>query len=360
MKLILSFVLFLLSFQLGVAQNNGPFKEYYEDTEILKAEGQYTNGKRVGKWKSYYKTGQVSSLYSYTNGKRDEEYISYYKDGTIKSEVEKIEGIYVRKFYYESGNIRSENKLKEGYYKGYLEDGTLEVEASYKDYELSGEWKRLYADGTTEWMVTYKDGYRDGVYKQYYENGMLRTEGKNKNDKKEGTEKRYSVDGDLEWEGSYDQGKLEKTWTQFTKDGKKKTKIKFKDGLTNNSKIVLKPTEVPDGRFEHVPVYKGCEDIYGNKARKNCMSQKISELILKNFNSNIASNVGLQGKQRIFVKFKIDKLGIIKDIEVKAPHPNLENEAMRVIGLIPKLTPGYQRGKTIIVPYSLPIVFVVQ
>jgi protein TonB len=38
----------------------------------------------------------------------------------------------------------------------------------------------------------------------------------------------------------------------------------------------------------------------------------------------------------------------------------LEKEAARVINLLPKMKPGKQRGKSVIVPYSLPIIFVVQ
>ena len=56
--------------------------------------------------------------------------------------------------------------------------------------------------------------------------------------------------------------------------------------------------------------------------------------------------------------FKIDKEGNIIDIKARAKHPNLEKEAIRVISLLPKLIkPGYQRGKPVIVPYSLPIIF---
>ena len=38
----------------------------------------------------------------------------------------------------------------------------------------------------------------------------------------------------------------------------------------------------------------------------------------------------------------------------------LEKEAQRVINLLPKMKPGKQRGKAVIVPYSLPIIFQVQ
>ena len=58
--------------------------------------------------------------------------------------------------------------------------------------------------------------------------------------------------------------------------------------------------------------------------------------------------------------FKIDKRGNVTSVRARAPHPRLEKEAVRVIKLLPKFEPGKQRGKAVIVPYSLPIIFQVQ
>lgn len=117
--------------------------------------------------------------------------------------------------------------------------------------------------------------------------------------------------------------------------------------------------EVPFAVIENVPVYPGCEK--GNNAKKKaCMSEKISKFVQKKFNTELAGELGLTGRQRINVIFKIDKNGNITGIRSRAPHPRLEKEAARVIGMLPKMKPGRQRGKAVIVPYSLPIVFQVQ
>jgi hypothetical protein len=60
------------------------------------------------------------------------------------------------------------------------------------------------------------------------------------------------------------------------------------------------------------------------------------------------------------VIFKIQKDGSISEIKSRAPHPELEKEAIRVIKALPKMQPGMQRGKPVVVPYSLPILFQVQ
>ena len=90
------------------------------------------------------------------------------------------------------------------------------------------------------------------------------------------------------------------------------------------------------------------------------MSQKIAEFVQRNFNIALADDLGLKGIQRIAVIFKIDKKGNVTGVRARAPHKSLEDEAIRVIRLLPKMKPGKQRGKAVIVPYSLPIVFSVE
>ncbi|HAV53673.1 energy transducer TonB [Aequorivita vladivostokensis] len=118
--------------------------------------------------------------------------------------------------------------------------------------------------------------------------------------------------------------------------------------------------DVPFAVIENVPVYPGCEGEKTNDAKKRCMSSKISEFINKKFDTNLASDLGLEGRQRIAVQFKIDKSGRVVDVRARAPHPRLEKEAMDVVQSLPNMTPGKQRGKPVGVLYSLPIVFDIQ
>ncbi|QDO93644.1 blaR1 peptidase M56 family protein [Formosa sediminum] len=117
--------------------------------------------------------------------------------------------------------------------------------------------------------------------------------------------------------------------------------------------------EVPYSVVEHPPVFSGCEDV-PTAEQKNCFSGKISQFVGQNFNTDLATTLGLSGRQRISVLFKIDKSGDIKDVKARAPHPELEAEAIRVINKLPKMQPGKQKGKEVTVPYVLPIVFEVQ
>ena len=102
-------------------------------------------------------------------------------------------------------------------------------------------------------------------------------------------------------------------------------------------------------------------NILSNEDLKKCMNDKVVQLISENFRTNLATKHNSKpGIQRIYVMFKIDKKGRVKDIVARGPHPEIEKEAIRVIKKIPRLKkPGYQRGKPVIVPFSIPIVFAV-
>ena len=60
----------------------------------------------------------------------------------------------------------------------------------------------------------------------------------------------------------------------------------------------------------------------------------------------------------VFVKFKIDSLGIVTDIEiVRSARWDLDSEVMRVVGSSPKWTPGLQGGKNVGILFTIPIEF---
>ncbi len=118
--------------------------------------------------------------------------------------------------------------------------------------------------------------------------------------------------------------------------------------------------DVPFAVIENVPIYPGCEKEPTNAAKKNCMSSKISAFVNKEFNTELAGDLGLEGRQRINVVFKIDKNGNVVEVQARAPHPRLEKEATDVVKSLPKMIPGKQRGKAVGVLYSLPIIFDIQ
>jgi len=153
-----------------------------------------------------------------------------------------------------------------------------------------------------------------------------------------------------------DEEEVEETVIESTETNQEEEIVEVEDVEVEE---VEEDIEVPFAVIENVPIYPGCES-GNNEAKKKCMSEKIADFVNKKFNTDLAGDLGLSGRQRINVIFKIDKNGDIVGVRARAPHPKLEAEAARVINLLPKMKPGKQRGKAVTVPYSLPILFQVQ
>ena len=116
--------------------------------------------------------------------------------------------------------------------------------------------------------------------------------------------------------------------------------------------------EVPFAVIEDVPIYPGCEKV-SKSQRRTCFQDKINQHIKRNFRyPEIAQEMGIQG--RVYVNFIIGRDGVISNIRMRGPDKNLENEAGRIIGRLPQMTPGKQRGRPVRVPFSIPITFRLQ
>ncbi|NQX98007.1 MAG: TonB family protein [Flavobacteriales bacterium] len=69
-----------------------------------------------------------------------------------------------------------------------------------------------------------------------------------------------------------------------------------------------------------------------------------------------AKEQNIQGK--VYVNFVVGKNGVLRDVKIiRGIHKSLDDEALRVIRIMPKWEPGIQRGKKVAVSYNLPISF---
>jgi len=69
-----------------------------------------------------------------------------------------------------------------------------------------------------------------------------------------------------------------------------------------------------------------------------------------------AMQAGIEG--RVIIRFVVSKTGKVEHVEViKGLEPSCDNEAVRVINLMPNWTPGKQNGKNVAVYYTIPIVY---
>ncbi|MDC6367117.1 MULTISPECIES: energy transducer TonB [Flavobacteriaceae] len=116
---------------------------------------------------------------------------------------------------------------------------------------------------------------------------------------------------------------------------------------------------VPFAIIEHVPVFPGCEIYESQAERKKCFNEKVQEHVRNNFKyPSAALEMGVSGK--VFVQFVIDSKGRVTEIKKRGPDRLLEDEAVRIISVLPKVKPGIQRGKPVKVKYSIPIHFVMK
>lgn len=107
--------------------------------------------------------------------------------------------------------------------------------------------------------------------------------------------------------------------------------------------------------IDKAPQFPGCSG--DEKELKDCLNSSIQKHVMKNFNVKLALEIGLKGKQKIYVQFKITKTGEIEINGARAPHKELEVEAKRVVNSIPIMIPGEHNGKKVNVTYMLPISF---
>lgn len=115
---------------------------------------------------------------------------------------------------------------------------------------------------------------------------------------------------------------------------------------------------IPLAVVEEVPIFEECKTIQMEKHR-DCFYEMMSKFIQKNFYyPEEALENKIQG--RVFIRFVIEKDGSIKIVTVRGPHKLLEEAAINMIKKMPKLIPGKQKGKTVRVSYSVPIIFKLQ
>jgi TonB family protein len=130
-------------------------------------------------------------------------------------------------------------------------------------------------------------------------------------------------------------------------------------GLLASSQVALAQT--PDSlRMDTIEEAEEKEEIFGiveNMPMFRGGERKLMEFIGNNVvYPKEAIDAGIEG--RVFVEFYIEKDGTVCDAKVlRGIGYGCDEEALRVIGLMPKWYPGKQRGKAVRVRYTLPINF---
>lgn len=107
---------------------------------------------------------------------------------------------------------------------------------------------------------------------------------------------------------------------------------------------------------QEVPIFPGCDASASNVERRDCMNEKIKAFIARSFRVDKFTDKYLGETNRIQVAFTIDANGEVVNIQTRATHKDMEEEAQRVVGNLPKMTPAKHNGLQVPIMYSIPIV----
>lgn len=106
---------------------------------------------------------------------------------------------------------------------------------------------------------------------------------------------------------------------------------------------------------EHPPLPESCKNVPRPEAEA-CFKKALKTHIREHFQyppEAFASEI--QG--RVIVDFEIDRGGRVANIQAKGAHALLEEEARRIISLLPPMNPGRHQGQPVAVKLSVPIPF---
>ena len=109
---------------------------------------------------------------------------------------------------------------------------------------------------------------------------------------------------------------------------------------------------------EEMPRFPGCDNEPGDaKAKEQCAQKKMLEFIYKNIKyPAIARENGVEGT--VVVTFVVEKDGSISDAKtLRDIGAQCGEEALRIVKMMPKWTPGKQRGNSVRVQFNLPVRF---
>lgn len=129
--------------------------------DIIEYSEAYVDGKLNGNKIWYSDEGNIIMTESYVNEKLNGEQRSYYSDGSIKAITKyknnRVIGI---EFYAQDGKLlhKSDMSTGTGEWKFFWDNGKLLEEGKYKNWVKDGTWKRYQEDGTVDSIAVYENG----------------------------------------------------------------------------------------------------------------------------------------------------------------------------------------------------------
>lgn len=249
-------------------KKEGSKKTFDKDGKLITDET-YSADVKEGETKTFYPSGKVKFSVPFKKGQEDGSAFEYSEDGSIITVMDYKVGFMRAQ---EKINRRDQNKLKQGKWKEFFENGIAHYEFMFRDDTLNGYSKEFNKDGTLKTITKYEKGkaMKDvpelsvlEMRDLYYADGRIKSQESYKEGKPEGTFKYYDTlgkitdariykDGDLIAQGIYnDQLKEEGHWKEFHPDGQLKGEGDYKNGLKSGEWKYFHP----NGKLEQFGKY---------------------------------------------------------------------------------------------------------
>ena len=319
----------------------------------------YKHGNREGSYETWYENGTPAISMNYKLDKPHGDYILNYENGTNRCKLNFDNGIANGTFnvYYNSGSQMLKGEIKDGkpwsveqYGSGEELDkeqglregnGTLTIYdkkdqlmniLQYKDGRLNGEQKTFRDEKLYE-VVWYTDGETNGAIERYHEDGTLNIKGQCALGYKTGV-----------WINIDEQGKVDSTTYDIDDE------IGY-TGIGEQGLATFKRCEHEGGPFEVVekqPQFHGGHGALAQFLKRNVIYPKKDK------------EEGITGTA--YVQFVINDRGEVGSVKLfpgseSRATKNMHHEAIRVIELMPRWQPAFQRGIPVSCRFMLPIEF---
>ena len=138
--------------------------------------------------------------------------------------------------------------------------------------------------------------------------------------------------------------------------------------ISTPTSSVLNPESIVENKVEDntvylfqtvdvIPNFSTCDSESNDQTKHECFQKSLMNHVIENFKyPEEAQKHGIQGK--VIVKFVIQKDGSIDDISVlRGVSEELDNEAIRIVSIIPNINPALLGGKNVKVSTMIPISF---
>jgi protein TonB len=130
---------------------------------------------------------------------------------------------------------------------------------------------------------------------------------------------------------------------------------------------VSKKNTIQFSEVDSKPVFPGCEEFVTEEGKAACFQKSLVEHVAKNFSyPENARKLKIFGK--VFVNFVIETDGKVSSVSIarglqsneqskkeRQAAADLEQECLRVVGMLPSMKPASHKGKNVRMQFTMPI-----